>query len=121
MDSDHHYELAVIRKGSGCVVLRRICVGGIVHEDNLTAAAASDIVRLNVVADNQYYHFTVSVKGREYDFGAAMTKYLSSEVACTFTGAMIGLYAEKRGSDGKPAEFTNFVCQRRDDPKSDTR
>ena len=45
--------------------------------------------------------FSCVTENGEYDLGKLQTRYLSSEVACGFTGVMIALYAQSTLADLK--------------------
>lgn len=118
MTESQHYEIAVRKTSEGYELFRRLCIGDIQHEDNMTLISSDNAktVKLIVNADNYNYLFRALCDGKEYALGSAQTKYLSSEIAGNFTGVMIGLYAHKNntGNSGS-AEFTNFVCTNKED------
>lgn len=115
MNHEHHYDLAVRRTGEDRRILLRSVVGGVSHVAAETAAAADAEIVLHMELEPTQYGFSASVveEGRERTctLGSLQTRYLSSEVACGFTGVMIALYAQDETLDGrgeKPAVFTDF-------------
>lgn len=107
MDEDQHYDLAVIRTGSVSKAVLRVTVGdvhGILKEIELPEDSGE--VRLEADSDSLKYYFYLR-DGKERVFlGNARTKYLSSEVAGSFTGVVMGLYAVDE--QGNQAEFKDL-------------
>lgn len=106
MNHDAHYDLAFVKqKGAAMLTLRRI-VGDLtdIRCEPLPPGTQSITLHINMTA--QFYSFHASADGKDYNLGNAMTRYLSSEVACGFTGVMIGMYAS--GTENGWAEFTDF-------------
>ena len=50
------------------------------------------------------YRFFVRANGAEHFMGAGQSKFLSNEVSTTFTGVMLGLFAQGEGE----ARFDNL-------------
>ena len=109
MTPEQHYELGVRRTENGLAVFRRLRIGDLSAESDVTEIAA-DTVRLTIEATNFTYVFRAETDGQTYYLGSAQTKYLSTEVAGNFTGVMLGLYAQ--GDMGEEfAVFTDFCCR----------
>lgn len=70
-------------------------------------------VGLRIISDSRSYRFVVRVDGGEWiEVAAADARYLSQEVAMTFTGVMFGLYATGTGQEsGAPADFAWFEVE----------
>ncbi len=113
MDSEHHYDLSLRKMESKNEIVKRSCVGGLNYEQKVIELDESKeplTVQLRIALSNLEYNFFARVGDTEYDLGALKTRYISTEVACGFTGVMIGLYAQ--GEDFKmPAEFKGFVYE----------
>ncbi|MCH5275171.1 MAG: glycoside hydrolase family 43 protein [Lachnospiraceae bacterium] len=105
MDEGHHYDLFL--DGESNAVLR-LSIGSV--SADVKKVHVGKKATLKVEAKPKEYHF-LAVSGEEdnsksISMGVAETRYLSSEVACGFTGVMVGLYAVDKA--GKYAEFTEF-------------
>lgn len=112
MDELHHYDLYVSKSGSSYSAVLKLNIGGIKHIQ-ASVPLAGKAATLLVEADNLEYHFyLVTDEGQKIMLGSAYTKYLSSEVAGGFTGAMIGLYAV-----GGSAGFRDFNCTYHEQPE----
>lgn len=108
MDENHHYDLAVrASQNGGCEVIERLNIGDVKAVQRAVPISDSN-AKLMIRANNFCYTFYVSVGGEELQLGSGQTRYLSSEVACGFTGVVIGLYAV---GDWSVGEFRNFVCE----------
>ena len=108
MDELQHYDICVTKLPDGYRAVLKLNIGGIRHTQT-TIPLPDGKARLLVEADRLVYHFyLVSGTGPDSktELGTGYTKYLSSEVAGGFTGAMIGLYA----IGGCEALFTDFEC-----------
>ena len=109
MDENHHYDLA-IRKNAECYeVIERLNIGDIKSIEHRYDLGEVNEVTLKIQLENLRYYFIVHTDKEEIELGSAQTRYLSSEVACGFTGVVIGLYAISNEADYS-AEFTNFSC-----------
>ena len=104
MTEDQHYDLAVRQTEKGFELFRRLRVGDLCQEDNVTELESGRLT-LTITADEHIYRFEAECNGRCFHLGAAQSKYLSTEVAGNFTGVLAGLYAQN--GKGK-AVFTNF-------------
>lgn len=88
-DERHHYDFFIDDRGNAVL---RLNIGCISHVAKIQPIKGKQI-QLNISADEHCYNFSVISDSETIDMGYAETKYLSSEVACGFTGVMIGLYA----------------------------
>jgi len=109
MDQSHHYEIALIKDETGFSVIERLNIGDIKSVQNRIPVSAGNAV-LKIYANNYCYTFSAETEHGEQTLGSAQTRYLSSEVACGFTGVVIGLYAQNPQGENH-AEFENFSCQ----------
>ena len=121
MNHEHHYDLAVRRMaaamGAGdiCRVMVRSVVGGISHVAGESIVTADTEITLQIDLEPTEYGFSALFirEGQESPcpLGKLQTRYLSSKVACGFTGVMIALYAQDESLTGRgeePAGFTDF-------------
>ncbi|MGG7059148.1 glycoside hydrolase family 43 protein [Clostridium tertium] len=109
MDENHHYDLAIRKKGNWYEVIKKLNIGDIKSVEK-TVCLEKNNISLVINASNRYYSFYIRSGDEEVYLGKAQTKYLSSEVAGGFTGVIIGLYAYG-SSYCNYAEFTNFKCK----------
>lgn len=111
-NESHHYEIAVTRRNNArCVIVRRRIgdlVGIVAH-----AELADGPVTLQITGNAQQYAFSYRQGGDTVNILATgATHHLSSEVAGTFTGVYLGLYATGHGQAcGAPAWFDWFDYQ----------
>lgn len=106
MTPEQHYEIAVRRTADGIEVFRRLTIGDISVELDVTKLPDED-VKLVVEVTNFLYSFRAVQQGKTYFLGGGQSKYLSTEVAGNFTGVMFGLYAQ--GEDqGEFSTFSDF-------------
>ena len=123
MDSNHHYDLFITEKKGSFFAECAVTIGPakqILGSIELAGIEASDVngkcgsdrksvsVRLKISSSPYCYIFSVEHNGKTEKIGQADSRYLSSEVACGFTGVFTGLYAQKKGSAEVKAEFTNL-------------
>lgn len=106
MSEEHHYDLFIRKTGSSFEVVKRSAIGGVSCEQNIIETTSNE-VDLEIRLTNCNYFFSCSTKDGTYDLGRLQTRYLSSEVACGFTGVMIALYAQS-DVDTDTTAFTNF-------------
>lgn len=111
MDHQSHYDLFLRQKNNSKqqLVLRYI-LGELNHEKVITELSNEEVIYLNVGGSNDYYDFSYSLDGKEYNFIDKMdVRYLSSETAGGFTGIMLGMFAvsdeHKSKGFGKFYEF----------------
>ncbi|WP_226010899.1 glycoside hydrolase family 43 protein [Halomicrobium salinisoli] len=91
-DDDHHYQVGVTRRDGRREAVVRLRIGD--ATDVVGRRPVGETVELAVDAAADEYRFLVD--GEE--FGSAATRYLSTEVAAGFTGAVLGPYATGRGT-----------------------
>lgn len=103
MSEDHHYDLCIRKNGSSYQVVKRSAIGGVSCEQNIVETASNE-VDLEITLTNKDYLFSCKTVEGTHDLGRLQTRYLSSEVACGFTGVMIALYAQSEVE----AEATSF-------------
>jgi alpha-N-arabinofuranosidase len=109
MDENHHYDLAIRKAHNEFEVIERLNIGDVKSIENIIAIqnnSASLVIRPN----NNYYSFYIKSEEKEILLGTAKTRYLSTEVACGFTGVIIGLYAYGENCTSY-SQFTNFKCE----------
>ncbi len=98
ISNDHHCEIAVTRREGRRVVIVRRTIGDLSCEVARTPAPPG-AVRLAIQADRENYHFQVlDERGQPTVLARSPVRYLSTEVAGGFTGAMFGLYATGNGT-----------------------
>lgn len=107
MDGSHHYDLYAASEGGEFSVSARVSVGPAVSVLRKVPVAGGS-VRLKIVSEPHSYTFILVSDDGETVLGSADSRYLSSEVACGFTGVYIALYAYSRDGDGASAEFSGF-------------
>ncbi|MBN1867936.1 glycoside hydrolase family 43 protein [Candidatus Sumerlaeota bacterium] len=107
----HHYEIALARiEGKRHAIVRRR-IGDLTAIVAREAVGEEGPVRLEMSGDETLYRFSCCLPGEREPrvLATAMTRYLTTEVAGGFTGAMIGLYATGRGRPcDAPADFDWF-------------
>ena len=101
LGSDYHCEVAILmRSGRKVAIVRRRI--GILSSEVACEAIDDGPVVLTILADRKWYSFGVNAPGEEIKIlGQSETRFLSTEVAGGYTGAMLGMYATGRG---KPSE-----------------
>lgn len=110
MDENHHYDLAIRKAEGKYAVVLRLNIGNMKSIQKELDLNDSDNITLIIRSEHLNYSFSIMQEGKEIPLGTGLTRYLSSEVAGGFTGAMIGLYAYDETGSGQ-AEFTNFKCE----------
>lgn len=117
MDEKHHYEVIVDGTDIPCVYLRQTI--GVVQHDYTKIPLSNDSCRIHITSDSRQYHFYLadSASGKETDLGVAETRYLSSEVANSFTGVVICLFAVDGSESGSWAEFSNLSISHHESAK----
>jgi xylan 1,4-beta-xylosidase len=109
MNPGHHYEMAVTREGGvrNVIVRRRLSELTVV----VARRAVSDgPVVLEIAGEKEGYTFRCGPPGGELSaLATASTRYLAAEVADTFTGVYLGMYASGGGApSAAPADFDWF-------------
>ena len=106
MSEDHHYDFFIRDTNDGYEIVKRSAIGGVSCEQNKVFVPNNNAT-LEIKLTNCDYFFSCNVADKTYDLGKLVTRYLSSEVACGFTGVMIGLYAQN-SKNKVPVTFKNF-------------
>lgn len=108
-DEQHHYVLAVMRRGQERVAVLRIRLG-LIASDLRSVALAPGPVTLRASGTADRYAFSIRQgEGAWTSMGELDTRYLSSVTAGGFTGVYIGLYASGNGKPATaPADFDWF-------------
>ena len=95
--------------------MTRSVIGGVSHVAAETMVTADTEITLLIELTPTEYSFSALLlhQGTESrcPLGRLQTRYLSSEVACGFTGVMAALYAQDETLTGRgteAAEFTDF-------------
>lgn len=109
MNDQHHYEIALTRlEGQAQVIVRR-------RIGDLSALVACELVEaeeleLIIQADADIYTFAYALPGRDARILATgLARYLGSEVAGSFTGVYLGMYATSNNQgQSAPADFDWF-------------
>ncbi len=107
MNEEHHYDLFIRKTPSAYEVVKRSSIGGVICEQNRITTVSSQ-ADLTIRLTNCDYFFSCKTAEGTHDLGRLQTRYLSSEVACGFTGVMIVLYAQS-DTDTMPTVFSNFA------------
>lgn len=105
----YHYDLfQTIRHGSAALVLRK-CVGDIVHEQAVVPISGGPL-RLRVTGTPDTYSFAWAAGDDQWEtIGTGLTQLLTAEVAGTWVGNLIGVYATGSGiACAMPADFDWF-------------
>jgi len=106
MDENHHYDIAVVPDGSeGYEVIFRLHIGDAEYIKN-RVSISGNTAELKISSDNYCYVFGIEENGSYKQLGSASTRYVSTEVACGFTGVIFGLYAVGIGTEGNFSDFT---------------
>jgi alpha-N-arabinofuranosidase len=109
MNDQHHYEVALTRlEGQVQVIVRR-------RIGDLSALVACEPVEaeeleLTIQADADRYTFAYTLPGQdECILARGLARYLGSEIAGSFTGVYLGMYATSNNqSQSAPADFDWF-------------
>jgi len=97
MNNLHHYEIAVSRDEKGPCILVRYNLGSlstVVFREQIPSGP----IKLKISGDKNFYYFSYALSdGKFKDVSKMGTKYISSEVAVTYTGTYLGMYATANG------------------------
>jgi alpha-N-arabinofuranosidase len=110
-DPHHRYELGIRRASGGREVFVRQTIGTRLSVVTATAAAPGDgpLVLAVEAAAEEYTLWWGTAPERLSRLDAAVTRYLSTEVAGGFVGTFVGLYATGNGRpSATPAAFDWF-------------
>ncbi|MCQ2597614.1 MAG: glycoside hydrolase family 43 protein [Treponema sp.] len=100
MDENHHYEIFVQNDNGKCSANLRLRIGPCDYIKK-SIPLKSNCATLRILSNNYSYTFYAD----DECLGSADTRYLSSEVACGFTGVYNGLYAVGKGEWSKFTEL----------------
>ncbi|PWH12663.1 MAG: glycoside hydrolase family 43 protein [Anaerolineae bacterium] len=108
MNEQHHYEIFLTRRsGATCLVVRRT-IGTLSAETACVPVPASPLI-VSIHADRDWYVLGWEQGEAFHPLDRAETRYLSSEVARSFTGVYFGMYATGNGAFcAQPAFFDWF-------------
>ncbi len=109
---EHHYEIAITQLNYKRYLIVRKTIGSlsaIVVKEEIPEGN----VQLKVTTEPLWIHFSYSLNNQSFKYLAkGETRYLSTEVAKSYTGLYIGLYATGNGQQcTKPAFFNYFNYQ----------
>ena len=106
MDSNGHYDIALVKKGGKTVIETVYRLGAITHKEEIPFSGNK--VWLKVSGDQMKYQLWYSADGKNFKLaGTGDTRYLSSETYNNFTGITIGLWAQSPTGKGY-ADFEYF-------------
>ncbi len=109
MSADYQYLFGItLREGRRVLFLRRL-VGDIRHEEIL-ATLPDGAVQLQVTSEPETYTFSWAAPGQGWQPAAsALTRFLATDIARTWSGLLIGAYASGNGKPcSQPADFDWF-------------
>lgn len=110
MNEEQHYDLFIRKKGDSYEVVKRSAIGWVSCEQNVVELGETAEAVLEIGLTNCDYLFSCRTEKGQFDMGKLQTRYLSSEVACGFTGVMIALYAQS-DVETEAAEFSQFKIE----------
>lgn len=102
MTGTMHLDL-LVRPGDagGLMLMRRVVLGSLVHEDHLlTLPEGCTALTLRLTGTPCDYRGSAVIGGTEYDLGLLESKYLSTELAGNFTGVMLAFFAVNTQNPG---------------------
>lgn len=91
-----HYDLFLRRTETGCQAVLKMNIGGIRHEQAVLPLDGNT-AKLVIRSTSTEYRFFVRANDEEHFLGTGQSKFLSNEVSTTFTGVMLGLFAQGKG------------------------
>jgi len=105
----HHYDLLLKKKGEQHLVQLRVRVGSLSYIVAEQAVSGNQIVFRIKGSPLQYAFYFAGSENQEFtELGKLDTRYLSTEVAGSFTGVMIGLYASSNGKPSKAKAYYDW-------------
>ena len=114
MDNEHHYDLCVSKGNNRLKISRRVVIGKVNYVPEYVEAEGENVT-LKVKLTPENYIFSANVSNTEYELGTSEARYISTEVACGFTGVLLSMFAEsKEGSDAscsQPFEFKDLYLK----------
>ncbi len=93
MDVRHHYDVYLVLEDNKIYACCSLKIGP-VQQCVKKVEVKSPSCSLKISASPLMYKFYVESEGSDILLGQGDTRYLSSEVACGFTGVLIGLYVQ---------------------------
>jgi alpha-N-arabinofuranosidase len=109
MNENHHYDLALIKEGDTYNITLKLNIGDIKHRQAIVEYTHNEVI-FKIRSNAINYEFMYCDGDNEISLGNAQTRYLSSEVASSFTGVMLGLYSQG-GAKGLYNEFSGFSIE----------
>jgi len=98
LDHRHHAEVVVTRRGGQRVAFLRRRIGSLAGEGPAVALAAG-VLELSLHTDRRTHAFRlIQADGTTSELGQHEVRYVTTEVAGGYTGAMVGLFASARGT-----------------------
>ena len=115
MDPLHHYDVFICRKNNQFFVCAKVSIGPaktILKEIPVKESS----FKIKIVSAPYCYQFYAVCDGdkKELLLGQSDSRYLSSEVACGFTGVFTGLYAQKEGESLVKARFSELCIEHKE-------
>ena len=108
-NNTHHYDLLLKKKGKQTVVQLRVHVGSLSYIAAEQAVSGNKILFRIKGSPLKYTFYFADPKSQQYkELGKLDTRYISTEVAKSFTGVMIGLYASSNGKAGKAKAYYDW-------------
>ncbi len=116
MDANHHYDVYIEKRADGFYACCKVTIGpASCVKKEVKISGAKAVVKS--ISAPYGYDFSVcdgdfadGEKSQDIYLAHADSRYLSSEVACGFTGVFLGLYAQ----NGAKAKFTGFVTEHKE-------
>ena len=109
MDPTHHYDIYIEKRNDDFYACCKVTIGPASCVKN-EIKLSSNKALLKVESKPYGYSFSVLDSQKESFLAQADSRYLSSEVACGFTGVFLGLYAQ----NGAVGKFTNFKTEHKE-------
>lgn len=107
MDAAHRYDVFVQAAGGEARAACRLSIGPAVMETKAVPLKSASAL-LKIKSTSLSYKFFVETDEGDVELAEADSRYLSSEVACGFTGVFIALYATSGDGSAASARFTDF-------------
>ena len=111
-----HYDISLVRKADGKTYARlRYRLGELRHVEKEIEVGGKGVT-LRIEGSPELYSFSVSTDGHNFtNLGRMNTRFISSEAGGGFTGAYIGLFAQKTSARGKAqGVFDRFSYKAKD-------
>jgi alpha-N-arabinofuranosidase len=109
MDEKHHVAISLRRQQAGLEFVFRRVIGELTHETRQPCTNQRDLVEWWIEADLLTYRCGYKTTSQEVrTLGVAETKYVSAEVADTFTGVYIGMFATGNGERSQATAYFDW-------------